>query len=185
MTRLWEIIVPETVHCDPVHLSCTLNCLWLQTVIVVGCLGAVGSHNRIDHHSLPVGSWDSMDQVDISYYVPLEMNAGAKTALPQVPELPLETCPGFCGMGFLAVGEARLFDLVFQLIFAVDWLTSAMEERSVVMVMLLPMGDFLQGTVFKSLRSPTFHCSCKPAKVTLPSCSTHPCPLSRQQYRFQ
>lgn len=84
MTRLWGNIVPKTVRCDPntpeLHFE-----LSLVAVIVIDPLGAVGSHNRIDHHSLPVGSWDSTDQVEISYYVPLGMNAGARTALPQVP----------------------------------------------------------------------------------------------------
>lgn len=55
-----------------------------------------------------------------------------------------------------------------------------------VMVMLLPMGDFIQDMAFKTLRWPAFHYICEPAKVTLPYsyCSTDLCPLSSQQYRW-
>lgn len=36
---------------------------------------AVGSHNRTNYHSSPVGSWDSMDHEEISYFVPEGMSA--------------------------------------------------------------------------------------------------------------
>lgn len=57
--------------------------------------------------------------------------------------------PGFCRIGCPSVGRVCLFDLIFQLIFAVDRQTPAMEERS--MVMLLSMGDFIQDLAFKFL----------------------------------
>ena len=38
-----------------IHLSSALGCLWLQTVIVVGCLSAVGSHDRHGSPQLTCG----------------------------------------------------------------------------------------------------------------------------------
>lgn len=56
------------------------------------------------------------------------------------------------------------------------------ERRSFGIVMLLLMSVFIQDTAFRTPGWPAFCYSCKPAKVTLPSCSTHPCPISNQHY---
>lgn len=48
-----------------------------------------------------------------------------------------------------------------------------------VMVVLVPVGDFIQDMAFKT---PSGQLSVK--AVTLPSCFAYPCPLSSQQYRW-
>lgn len=74
---------------------------------------AVGSPNRTDHHSLPVGSWDGMDQEEM--LVPRLHKPGFPSS-----EINSHWKHGFCRIGCLSVGRAYLFDFGFQLIFAVD-----------------------------------------------------------------
>lgn len=102
------------------YMSFTLNCLWLQTVTAAGCamLWGLTTGQITTAHLWALGiAWTTKKSLTLcpKGWVLCALRDGFLSS-----ETSSHWKPGFCRVGCLSVGRACLFDLVFQLIFAVD-----------------------------------------------------------------